>query len=80
MRSIAEGFILGKAATAELWILNCAGDIAISINKIHSSGNANRSTIGIDKDLCVIAHVLTDGLSRDNREAPANVKGDVAST
>ena len=80
MRSIAEGFIFGKSAPAELWILNCAGDVAFSIDEINGSGNANRSTIGIDKDLCVIAHLLTVGLNRDNREAPANEMGGAAST
>ena len=80
MRTIAEGLIFREAAAAELWVLNCAGDITFAIDEINGSGNTKRSALGIDKDFCVIAHLMTVGLSRGNRAAPANVMGGVAST
>ncbi len=80
MRTIAEGLIFRAAAAAELWILDCAGDVTFAIDEINGSGNAYRSALRIDKDLCVIAHLMTVGLSRGNREAPANVMGGAAST
>ena len=80
MRPIAEGLIFRAAAAAELWVFYGTGDIAFSIDEINGSGNTNRSALGIDKDLCVIAHLMTVGLSRGNREAPANVMGGAALT
>ena len=41
MRSIAERLIFREAAPAELWILNDAGDVAVSIDEFDSSGDAD---------------------------------------
>lgn len=57
MRTIAEWLLFREAAATEFWVLDGAGDVAISIDEIHCAGNANRSTIGIDKSL----HILTHG-------------------
>ncbi len=51
MRTIAEGLLLRKAAATELWVLDGAGDIAISIDEIHGSRNADRSALGVDESL-----------------------------
>ena len=39
MRAIAERLLFRAAATTELRVLDCAGDIAISIDEIHSAGD-----------------------------------------
>lgn len=56
MRRIAEWSIFCEATSAEFWILHRADGVAIGIDEVHCSGNANRSAIGIDEDLHVIAH------------------------
>ena len=80
MRPITERLIFREAAPAELWVLDGAGDIAISIDEVHGSSDANRSALGIDEDLDVLSHLFTFGFSRDNREGLVSVMGDVAST
>lgn len=56
MRAIAERFLFREATTAELWVFDGAGDVAISIDEIHGSRNADRSALGINESLCVIGH------------------------
>jgi len=56
MRTVAERLIFREATPTELRVFDGAGDIAISIDEIHCAGNTNRSTIGIDKYLCVLCH------------------------
>ena len=56
MRPIAKGFIFRKAAPTELWIFNGAGDIAICVDEIDSSSNANRSALRIYKYLYILRH------------------------
>ena len=41
MRAIAERLIFREAAATELWVLNGAGDIAISIDEINCSCDAD---------------------------------------
>ena len=41
MRTIAEWLIFREAATAELRVFNGAGDVAISIDKVHRSGDTD---------------------------------------
>ncbi len=53
MRTVAEGLIFREAAATELWVLDGAGDIAIGIDKVHCSGDANRSALRIDENLDV---------------------------
>lgn len=59
MRTVAEWFVLGEATTAEFWVLHCSRHIAISIDKIDGSGNANGSAFRVDKDFDVLAHGIT---------------------
>lgn len=56
MRAIAERLLLREAAPTELWILHCASDIAFGIDKVHRSGDANGSALGIYKDFNVVRH------------------------
>ena len=62
MRPIAERLIIGKTAAAKLWVLDCAGDISISINHLYRASNSNRSAGGIDNDLWIFAHHYRFGL------------------
>ena len=78
MRPVAEGLIFREATTAELWVLHCADDIAVSINEVHSAGNSNRSALGINEYLDVLCHDLT--LNRGNREALVSEMGGAALT
>ncbi len=80
MRTIAEGLLLREATTAEFWVLNGAGDIAISIDEVHCSRDADRSALRINEYLDVFGHSFTVGFSRGSREALVNEMGDVAST
>lgn len=41
MRSIAERLIFREATTTELGILDGANDVAISIDEVHGSSDAN---------------------------------------
>lgn len=41
MRAIAERLLFREAASTELRVLNGAGDFAISIDEIHSSGDTD---------------------------------------
>ena len=61
MRTIAEGLILREATAAEFRVFDGAGDVAISIYKIHCSRDADRSALGIDEDLCVLRSVIAHG-------------------
>ena len=54
MRAIAERLIFRETAAAELWIFYSADDIAIGIDEINRCRYANRSALGIDKDLSPI--------------------------
>ena len=54
MRAIAERLIFGEAASTELWVLDSAGDIAISINEIHRASNADRSTLRVDEGFRIL--------------------------
>ena len=54
MRSVAERLLLREATPTELWILNCAGDIAISIDKLNYSSDADRSALRINEGLHLI--------------------------
>ena len=49
MRAIAERLILREATTAELRVLDGAGDVAISIDKAHHSRDADRSALWVDE-------------------------------
>ena len=64
MRGIAEWSIFCEAAPAELWILHRAGDIPISIDEVDSSGDADRSTLGIYKYLDVLGHDLVEVIAK----------------
>jgi hypothetical protein len=57
MRPIAERLLLREATSAELWVFDGAGDIAIGIDEFHRTCYANRSALGIDKSF----HILTHG-------------------
>ena len=80
MRTVAEWLICREATTAELWVLNGAGDISFGIDKVDRSSDANRSALGINKCLDVIGHLSAVGFSQGNREAPANEMGGEVST
>ena len=80
MRPVAEWLIFREAATTELWVLDGAGDIAISIDEIHRSCDADGSALRINEYLDVFSHLFIVGLSRGNREALVNEMGGVAST
>ena len=41
MRAIAERLIFREAAATELRVFNGAGDVAISIDEIHGSGDTD---------------------------------------
>lgn len=60
MRAVAERLLFGEAAATELRIFDSASDIAISIDEVNSSGNANRSALGIYEDLDVLGHGLVE--------------------
>ena len=60
MRPIAERLIFREAATTELWVFDGAGDIAISIDEVHGSRDADRSALGIDEDFDVLSHGLVE--------------------
>ena len=51
MRAITEGLLFREAAAAELGVLDCAGDIAIGIDEIDCSSDADRTALGIYKGL-----------------------------
>lgn len=53
MRAVAEWLLLREATTAEFRVFNGAGDVAISIDEIHSARDADRSALGINEDLCL---------------------------
>ena len=78
MRTIAERLLFGETAPTELWVFDGASDIAICIDEINCPCDADRSALGIDEDLSVLAHQLT--LSRGNREVPASEMGVATST
>ena len=78
MGGVAEWRIFCEAAATELRILHRADGVAISIDEVHCSSNTNRSTLGIDEDLHILAHQLA--LSRGNREVLVNVMGGATST
>ena len=80
MRAIAERLIFREATATELWVFDGAGDIAISIDEVHGSSDADRSAFRINEYLDVLGHLITVGFSRGNREALVNEMGDVAST
>jgi len=62
MRTIAEWLLLREAASAELRVLNCAGDIAIRIDEIHSACNSDRSTLRINESFDLInVGIVTHG-------------------
>ena len=50
-----------EAATTEFRVFDGAGDVAISIYKIHCSRDADRSALGIDEDLDVLRSVIAHG-------------------
>ena len=54
MRTIAEGLIFREATAAELRILDRARHLAISVDKVNCSRNANGSAFWVYKDLDVI--------------------------
>ena len=54
MRTIAEGLLFRAAATTELWVLNSASDVAIGIDKLNCSSDANRSALRIYEGLHLI--------------------------
>ncbi len=80
MRPIAERLIFREAASTELRVFDGAGDIAISIDEVHCSRDADRSALRINEYLDVFGHSFTVGFSRGSREALVNEMGDVAST
>lgn len=51
MRAVAEGLIFREAAAAEFWVLERAGDIAISIYEFDSPSNADRSAFWVYESL-----------------------------
>ena len=51
MRAITEGLLFREAAAAELGVLDCAGDIAIGIDEIDCSSDADRTALRIYKSL-----------------------------
>ena len=51
MRTVAEWLIFRETAATELWVFDGAGDIAISIDEIHGSRDADRSALGVDESL-----------------------------
>lgn len=59
MRTVAEWFVLGEATTAEFWVFNGASDVAIGINEVDCSCDANGSALRIYEDLDILAHSLT---------------------
>ena len=64
MRAIAERLVFREAATTELWVLDSAGDIAISIDEIHDSCNADRSALRINEYLDVLGHGLVEVIAK----------------
>ena len=64
MRPIAERLIFREAATAELWVFDGAGDIAISIDEIHDSCNADRSALWIYEYFDVLCHGLVEIIAK----------------
>lgn len=54
MRTIAERLLFREATSTELGIFDGAGDIAITINEIHCSRDADRSALGINEGLYAI--------------------------
>ncbi len=57
MRAITERLIFRESTSAELWVFYGAGGVAISIDKIHCSGDADRSALRINEYLDVLAHL-----------------------
>ncbi len=53
MRSVAVWLLFRKATTAELWVLTGLNQIAVGVDHVHGSGNANRAALWIDKDLWI---------------------------
>ena len=53
MRSIAVWLLFRKATTAELRVLTGLNQISLGIDHVHGSGYANRTALGIDKDLWI---------------------------
>ncbi len=47
MRAIAERLLFREATTAEFWVFDRAGDIAVSIDEIHGPRNADRSALWV---------------------------------
>lgn len=56
MRAIAERLLFGEAASTELWVFDGVCEVAICIDEINRARNADGSALGIDEDLCVLAH------------------------
>ena len=54
MRSIAERLLLREATTTEFRVLNGAGHIAIGVDELNCSRDANRSALGINESLHLI--------------------------
>lgn len=64
MRPIAERLIFRKAAATELWVFDGTGDIAISIDEIHGSCDADRSALRINEYLDVLGHGLVEVIAK----------------
>lgn len=64
MRPVAERLIFREAAPAKLWVLDSAGDIAISIDEIHGSCDADRSALRIDEYFDVLRHGLVEVIAK----------------
>ena len=56
MRTIAKRLLFREAAATELWIFNSAGDVAIGIDEVDSSSDANGSALWINEYLDPISH------------------------
>lgn len=64
MRPVAERLIFREAATTELRVFDGAGDIAISIDEVHCSCDADRSALRINEYLDVLSHGLVEVIAK----------------
>mgnify|MGYP006895934538 CR=1 FL=1 len=53
MRAIAEGLIFREAATTELWVLDRLNHIAVGIDDIDNTCDADRSALRVNESLCI---------------------------
>ena len=64
MRPVAERLIFREVAATELWVFDGAGDIAISIDEVHGSCDADRAALRINEYLDVLTHGLVEVIAK----------------